>query len=74
MCKSCGGAIEIEDEYIPGIRATEMAAVLYAGFSRAAGEQSAGGDTTWRKTLTCGNSRCGNMHEYRSDDLLLFDD
>lgn len=74
MCKSCGGAIEIEDEYVPGIRATEMAAVLYAGFHKAVGGKSADVNTTWCKILTCGKLDCGKMYEYGCDDLLLFDD
>jgi hypothetical protein len=44
ICRSCGRTIEIEDEYIRGISAIEMAAVFYkaaagkfAGRSRGAG-------------------------------------
>lgn len=72
-CKSCGGVIEIEDEYVRGIRPIEMATVLYAGFHEPAGEEAADVKIAWRKTLTCEKSDCRKTHSYRSEDLLLFD-
>ena len=70
ICKSCGEAIEIEDDYIPGIRGAAVAASLY---------KAAGGRTVdfvnraWQKILICGNPHCGKTHEYRGDNLLLYD-
>jgi hypothetical protein len=62
--------IEVEDEYIPGVRATEMVV-----FYTPAGKQFADVvNVVWQKALTCGNPVCGKTHEYRGDDLLLYDD
>ncbi len=66
--------MEIDDEYVPGIRATEMAAVLYAGFHGDTPEASPVVKATWSRTLACAKSDCGEVHEYRSGDLLLFED
>jgi hypothetical protein len=69
ICNSCGERIEVEDEYIPGVRASEMA-VFYkpvrAVFADAV-------NVAWQKTLTCGNPDCGQTHAYGRDDLLLYD-
>jgi hypothetical protein len=61
--------MEVEDEYVRGVQAGEMAAALY---------KPAGGSVTdfvnsaWQATLTCGNPACGKTHEYRGGDLLLY--
>jgi hypothetical protein len=60
--------MEIDDEYIPGIRGAKMAARLYSATTVI--DRSA----AWERTLTCGNPDCGETHEYRSDDLLLYED
>jgi hypothetical protein len=70
ICKSCGEKIEIEDEYIPGVRATEMA-VFYKPLGKKFADVV---NVAWQKSLTCGNPDCGKTHEYRGDDLLLYDD
>ncbi len=69
ICKSCRWKIEVEDEYIRGVRATEMAAALY----KPSGKGFPDFVDAWQKTLTCGNPDCGKTREYRSDDLLLYD-
>ena len=69
ICKACGVGIEVEDEYIPGIRGAEMA--LYQPVRGGIAEFR---NRRWQKTLTCGNAGCGKTFEYRSDDLLLYHD
>lgn len=68
ICRRCGSKIEIEDEYVAGVRAAEMAA-LY----QPAGRKSDVVNTAWQKTLTCGNSWCRKTFRYRREDLLLYD-
>ena len=49
ICKSCGERTEVEDEYIPGIRATEMGA-----FYKPLGKQLADVvNVVWQKALSC---------------------
>jgi len=70
ICRSCGQKIEIEDEYIQGVRAIEMA----AGFYKQVAEKFADFvNVAWQQVLTCGNPDCGKTDEYRGDDLLLYD-
>ncbi len=70
ICRSCGWRIEIEDEYIQGIRATEMAGALYkAGVEKFADFAN----VAWRRILTCGNPDCGKTDEYRGDELVVYD-
>jgi len=77
LCKSCGKGIEIDDEYIPGIRGAELAASLYTPFyehsSQQEGRISDFVIRPWQKTLTCVNPDCGKTHTYRTDDLRLYD-
>jgi hypothetical protein len=73
ICKTCGEAIEIEDDYIPGIRGTAIAASLYQPFLPVEVRTVDFVNRAWQKTLTCGNPDCGKTHEYRGDDLLLYD-
>lgn len=69
ICRKCGRKIEIDDEYIHGLEAAEMAARFYkpvaekfAGFANAA----------WRKRLRCEHPECGKTNEYNGSDLLLY--
>ena len=71
ICKSCGQVIEIEDEYIRGVPAIEMA----AGFYKPVQEQFRYSlDVSRQQKVTCGNPDCGKTHEYRADDLLPYDE
>jgi hypothetical protein len=70
ICRSCGRRIEIEDEYIRGVRAVEMAAVFYKPVAEKFADFAS---VAWQQTLSCGNPGCGKTHEYRGDDLLLYD-
>lgn len=70
ICKSCGERIEIDDDYISGVRATEMAVFykpLGAKFSDAV-------NVAWQKALTCGNPDCRKTHEYKGNNLRLYGD
>ena len=71
VCKNCGQKIQIEDEYIPGIRGTEIAASLYQPVGGRSVDFANG---AWRKTLTCENPDCRQTHEYAGSDLLLYND
>ena len=74
LCKSCGKGIEIDDEYIPGIRGAEMAA-FYEHFPKSVERGVAdSASRPWQKTLTCENPDCGKTHTYKTDDLRLYDD
>jgi hypothetical protein len=71
VCKGCGDRIEVEDEYIPGIRGAEVAARLY--------RPSRGGSVdfvnrAWHTTLICGNPDCRQTHDYTASDLVLYND
>jgi hypothetical protein len=71
--------MEIDDEYIPGIRVAEMAATLYGHFSKhfpTSVEQEIAGSANshWQRTLTCGDPDCGKTHTYRSGDLRLYEE
>jgi hypothetical protein len=70
ICRSCRQRIEIEDEYIQGVRAIEMAAALYKPIGKSFPDLV---NVAWQEALTCGNPHCGKTHEYRGDDLLLYD-
>ena len=78
LCRSCGRGIEIDDEYIPGVRVAEIEASLYGPFCKRfkSVEREIVGpvDRPWQKTLTCENPDCGKIHTYRTDDLRLYDD
>jgi hypothetical protein len=69
ICKSCRRRIEI-DEDIRGVRAIEMAAALYKPIGKTFPDFV---NVTWRETLTCGKPDCGKAHEYRGDNMLLYD-
>jgi len=70
ICQSCRRNIEVEDEYIPGLRTVEMAAALYQPIGTHSPDSV---NVAWRGTMTCGNPDCGKTHGYRDDDLLLYD-
>jgi predicted RNA-binding Zn-ribbon protein involved in translation (DUF1610 family) len=69
ICRSCGERIEIEDEYIRGVRAADMAAALYKPIGKTPPDFVA---VAWEKAVTCGNPDCGRTHAYRGDDLVLY--
>ena len=71
ICRDCRGRIEVEDEYIRGVRAIEMAAALYKPIAKNSPDFV---NAAWQGTLTCGNPDCGKTHQYRGDDLLVYDD
>jgi predicted RNA-binding Zn-ribbon protein involved in translation (DUF1610 family) len=73
LCKSCGKGIEIDDEYIPGIRGAELAASLYTVSKPVEVKIVDSVIRPWQKTLTCTNPNCGKTHTYRTDDLRLYD-
>jgi len=73
FCKSCGKGIEIDDEYIPGIRGAEMAASLYTVSKPVDGKLVDSAIRQWQNTLTCANPDCRKTHTYGTDDLRLFD-
>src|SRR5437667_12800102 len=70
-CKSCGNEIEIDDDYVRGIRGVQMAANLYMHLSTKA-KVAASRIRPWRKTLTCENPACRETHTYGTDDLCLY--
>jgi hypothetical protein len=79
LCRSCGSAIEIDDEYIQAIRVAEVAASLYGHSSKhfpkpAEREIAGSANRAWQKTLTCGHPNCGKTHTYKTDDLRLYDE
>ena len=79
LCKGCGKGIEIDDEYIPGIRAAQMAAGLYGHFYKHFLKSARQGvidsdKKPWQKTLTCATPGCGKPHTYTTEDLRLYDD
>jgi hypothetical protein len=39
FCKRCGKGIEVEDDYLPGIRGAQLAADLYRQFLQASPNQ-----------------------------------
>jgi hypothetical protein len=50
LCKSRGKGIEVEDDYLPGIRGAELAASLYEHLSKEAEEKVVGSAIRpWRK-------------------------
>jgi hypothetical protein len=63
--------IEVEDEYIPGIRGAELAASLYQPIT---GRVINLVNSAWRKSLICPNPECRQTHEYTGGDLLLYND
>jgi hypothetical protein len=71
ICKSCGEGIEVEDEYIPGIRGAEVAASLYRSIG---GRNVDFVNRAWHTTLICRNPDCRQTHEYAGSDLLLYND
>jgi len=77
LCKSCGKGIEIDDEYIPGIRGAQMAASLcshfYKHFLKSARQRVVdSANKPWQKTMTCAHPGCGKSHMYRTEDLRLY--
>lgn len=71
ICKNCGEGIEVEDEYIPGIRGRELAASFYHLVAERIVDFV---NRTWRKTLICANPECRQTHEYTGSDLLVYND
>jgi hypothetical protein len=69
LCKSCGKGIEIDDDYLPGIRGAEIAASLYKLSAKPVSSIR-----PWQKTLTCENPNCRETHAYGTGDLRLYDD
>jgi hypothetical protein len=69
ICRSCRRRIEIEDEYIRGVRASEMAAALYKPFGTRFPDFV---NVAWQETLTYGIRIAGNA-PVRGEDLLLYD-
>jgi hypothetical protein len=69
VCKSCGEKIEVEDDYIPGIRGAELAASFYQPTSERSVDFV---NRDWHTTLICGNPDCQQTHEYTGSDLLLY--
>jgi hypothetical protein len=77
ICKGCGRGIEIDDEYVPGIRGVQFALKSQPsppGTSLTDHLVRALRSGAWEKTLTCGNPDCAKTYEYRSEDLRLFDE
>jgi hypothetical protein len=75
LCKSCGKGIEIDDDYLPGIRGAEMAASFYKRIPKPVGGQIVDSAIRpWQKILTCHNPDCRETHTYGTDDLCLYDD
>jgi hypothetical protein len=75
LCTSCGQGIEVDDDYLPGIRGAQMAASLYKHFSKPAeGKIVDSAIRLWQKTLTCENPDCQETHTYGTDDLRLYHD
>jgi hypothetical protein len=71
ICKNCGETIQIEDEYIPGIRGAQIAASLYKSV---AGRTSDFVNRAWQKMFICENPDCRQTHKYTGSDLLLYCD
>jgi hypothetical protein len=69
FCRSCGKGIEIDDDYLPGIRGAELAARLYKHLYK-----PVSAIRPWQKTLTCENPDCREAHTYGADELRLYDD
>jgi|CZKX01.1.fsa_nt_gi hypothetical protein len=69
ICRSCGEGIEIEDEYIRGVRAADMAAALYKPIGKTPPDFVT---MAWQEALTCAHPDCGTTHEYGGDDLVLY--
>ena len=78
LCKSCGKGIEIDDEYLPGIRCAQMASLYGPSYKHFLKPTKPGAlDSTnkpWQKSLTCANPGCGKTRTYETDDLRLYDD
>jgi len=75
LCKVCGKGIEIDDDYLPGIRGAEMAASLYARFPESAqGRVVDSAIRPWQKTLTCENPDCGRTFTYTAEDLRMYEE
>lgn len=70
ICKNCGQRVEMEEEYVQGVAATEMAAALYGPIAKS---PKYSGNVAWQRTLTCGYPDCGKTHESKRDDLVLYE-
>jgi hypothetical protein len=70
-CENCGERIQIEDEYIPGIRGAEISARLYQPVAVRTLDLV---NTAWQKRLTCENPACQQTYTYTGSDLLLYND
>ena len=69
ICKGCGEKIPIEDEYVAGLSALQLARSLYQSGS---GSISDSVTAAWRRSLDCENPDCGQTHEYTGSDLVLY--
>jgi hypothetical protein len=69
ICRSCRRRIEIEDEYIRGVRAVEMAEALYKPMGKSFPDLA---NVAWQRTITCGHPDCRRTHGYTGDDLQLY--
>jgi hypothetical protein len=71
ICKSCGRPIEIDDQYIRGVRAVEMVPGFYGRTAQGLADPV---NLAWSQVLSCGNSGCGRTHEYQDGDLRLYEE
>jgi len=79
LCASCGKAIEIDDDYVPGLPpgfpAGELAASIYRRLLKSVQAKIPYVPSRpWRKILTCENPDCLRTHTYGTSDLRLYDD
>jgi hypothetical protein len=75
LCTRCGRGIEVDDDYVPGIRGPEIAASLYKPFLKPVeGGITSSAIQPWRRTLFCENPTCRESHIYGTDDLRLYED
>jgi len=84
LCAGCGKQIEIDDEYVPGIRGGQLATnvglpeqieIVYKNLPKSIQAKIPHlAIRPWQKTLTCENPDCRQTHAYGSRDLRLYDD
>ena len=71
ICRSCRHEVEVQAEYVRGLRTTQMAAALYTPVKSHVPEFV---NLEWLETLTCENPDCGETYRYNGNDLLLYED